>query len=344
MTAPPAPRPAASEPAPPPSLRPAVPSRAADTGTTGASRTTTVDDDVAAPSAVSHRSAFALIVGASIALLTAVCGVVLIADLSLPPWALFVGRWIPALVAFVLLVRTPGLHGSGPGTVADWWGLRRSDGPRPTGPRLTGPRLTVPRPRGRIVGTLLTSAGAAAGVVVIAVVTALLAATVGAIHLEETRVLLLGALAIPPLTLLLAVSTLGEEVVWRGHLPRLLGGGFWQGACAIAGAWTAFHVPLHLTYALQGDMPTAHAAAVTLGLFPLGLFLSAVTARWGTVWPAVIAHAVPVSALTLAADAPGLDAAAVWTVTGISAALFLSAGMAIAPLEGARRPHSGSRR
>lgn len=286
-------------------------------------------DDVAASSAVSHRSAFALIVGASIALLTGVCGVVLIADVTVPPWALFVGRWIPALVAVIVLVRTPGLHGAGRGTLADWWGLRRADGPR------SAPRL---------VGTILASAGAAAGVLVIAVVTALLADTVGAIGLRDGDVLALGALATVPLTLVLAVSTLGEEAVWRGHLPRLLGAGFWQGACVIAGAWTAFHVPLTLVYALQGAMPAAHAAAATLGLFPLGLFLSAAAARWGSVWPAVIAHAVPVSALTLATDVQGLDAAAVWTVTGISAALFLSATMAIAPVEGVRRPHRGSRR
>lgn len=294
-----------------PASRPAVPALASGPA-------------VAAPTSGSYGSAFALIVGASIAVLTAVCGIFLATGVSVPPWALFIGRWIPALVALVVLVRTPSLHGAGPGTLADWWGLRRSRGAEP---------------RTRTVGTIVASAGAAAGVVVIAVVTALLAATVGAIELQPTGVLFMGVLAMLPLTLVFAVSTLGEEVVWRSHLPRLLGGGFWASACVIAGAWTAFHVPLHLMYVLQGDMPASHAVATTLGLLPLSLFLSAAAARWGNVWPAVIAHAVPFSALTLATDSLGLDAPAVWTVMGISAALLLSAAMAIAPVEGEGRPH-----
>lgn len=270
------------------------------------------------PAATPGR-AFALIVGASIAVLTAVCGVFLILDVSVPSWALVIGRWIPAFVALVVLLRMPVLHGTGWGTLASWWGLRRRRGAED---------------RPRFIGTVVASAGAAAGVIVIAVVTAALAATVGAIELQATGVLVMGVLAMLPLTLVFAVSTLGEEVVWRSHLPRLVDGGFWPSACLIAAAWTAFHVPLHLTYVLQGDMPASHATALTLGLLPLSLFLSAAAARWGNVWPAVIAHAVPFSALTLATDAPALDAAGVWTVTGISAALFLSASMAIAPVQG----------
>lgn len=295
-----------------------------------ASRTSPGDDAVAPPALVlspvaeTHGRAFALIVGTSIALLTAVCGTFLIAGVSVPPWALFIGRWIPALVALVVLVRMPSLHGTGRGTLASWWGLRRSRGAED---------------RARPVGTIVASAGAASGAIVIAVVTAALAATVGAIELQAPAVLLMGVLAMLPLTLVFAVSTLGEEVVWRSHLPRLLDGGFWPSACLIAGAWTAFHVPLHLTYVLQGDMPASHALALTFGLLPLSLFLSAAAARWGNVWPAVIAHAVPFSALTLATDPLRLDAAAVWTVTGISAALFLSASMTIAPVEGERRTH-----
>ena len=315
MTAPPASRPAAS----------AVLSGRAPLG----SGDTAPESRAAAPDAAAYGRAFALIVGASIAVLTAVCGIFLITDVPVPPWALFIGRWIPALVALVVMVRTPSLHGAGRGTLGSWWGLRR-------------PRGT--QGRARPVWTVVASAGTAAGALVIAVVTAALAATVGAIELQTTEVLFMGVLAMLPFTLVFAASTLGEEVVWRSHLPRLLDGGFWPSAFLIAAAWTAFHVPLHLTYVLQGDMPASHAVALTFGLLPLSLFLSAAASRWGNVWPAVIAHAVPVSALTLATDSLGLDAAAVWTVTGISAALFLSASMAVAPVEGERSPQRGIRR
>lgn len=317
MTAAPASRPAASQ------------TGAADSQTGSVDSQAGPVDDVAALASGSDGSAFALIAGASIAVLTAVCGLFLVTGDPVPPWALFIGRWIPALVALGVLVRTPSIHGRGPGALAAWWGLRRSQG-------------SDDRPR--LVGTFVASAGAAAGVIVIAVVSALLAATVGAIELPTGSVLVMGVVSMLPLTLVFAVSTLGEEMVWRSHLPRLLGGGFWPTACVIAGAWTAFHVPLHFTCVLQGDMSASHAVATTLVLLPLSLFLSAAAACWGSVWPAVIAHAVPFSALTLATDSPGLDAAAVWTVTGISAALLLSAAMAIAPVEGAKRPHTGSRR
>ena len=294
---------------------------------TAPARTNAVDTEVG-PAPVSSRGTAVLIAGASIAVLTAVCGVFLITDVPVPPWAVFIGRWIPALVALAVLVRTPVLHGTGRGALADWWGLCRS---------------RDPEGRARPVGTIGASAGAAAGVILIAVVTALLAGMVGAIELRAAEALVTGVLVMLPLTLVFAVSTLGEEVVWRAHLPRLLGGGFWAGACLIAGAWAAFHVPLHLTYVLQGAMPASHGVAATLGLVPLSLFLSAAASRWGSVWPAVIAHAVPFSALTLAADPLALDGAAVWTVTGISAALFLSAAMAIAPVEGERRPRVRTR-
>ena len=232
------------------------------------------------PPAATPGRAFALIVGASIAVLTAVCGVLLILDVSVPSWALVIGRWIPAFVALVVLLRMPVLHGTGWGTLASWWGLRRRRGVR--------------RPVRGSSGRSSRARGRPPGVIVIAVVTAALAATVGAIELQATGVLVMGVLAMLPLTLVFAVSTLGEEVVWRSHLPRLLDGGFWPSACLIAAAWTAFHVPLHLTYVLQGDMPASHATALTLGLLPLSLFLSAAAARWGNVWPAVIAHARPV--------------------------------------------------
>ena len=187
------------------------------------------------------------------------------------------------------------------------------------------------RSRGTRRGVLALSAAGVAVVLVVAVVTAALSDAVGAMTVQPWGTVALGVALMLPLIPILALSTLGEEVVWRSHLPRLLGGTFWRRSLLIALIWMAFHVPLHLTYVLQGDMSAAHAAATTVGLLPLSLFLSALTARQGSVWPAAIAHAVPITGVTLAADAAGIDPAAMWTITLVGAVLMLSAAMALAP-------------
>ena len=252
-----------------------------------------------------------LLAGAPLLLLTAVCGAFLVADVPVPSWAVLVGRWIPALVSLIVLwpaLRRPG----GLRTVlVPAWGLRRSRGTRG--------------------GAVALSAAGVAVVLVVAVVTAALSDAVGAMTVQPWGTVALGVALMLPLIPILALSTLGEEVVWRSHLPRLLGGTFWRRSLLIALIWMAFHVPLHLTYVLQGDMSAAHAAATTVGLLPLSLFLSALTARQGSVWPAAIAHAVPITGVTLAADAAGIDPAAMWTITLVGAVLMLSAAMALAP-------------
>jgi membrane protease YdiL (CAAX protease family) len=240
-----------------------------------------------------------------------VCGAFLVADVTVPSWAVVVGRWIPALVSLIVLwpaLRRPG----GLRTVlVPAWGLRRSRGTRR--------------------GVVALSAAGVAVVLVVAVVTAALSDAVGAMTVQPWGTVAYGLALMLPLIPVLALSTLGEEVVWRSHLPRLLGGTFWRRSLLIALIWMAFHVPLHLTYVLQGDMSAAHAAATTVGLLPLSLFLSALTARQGSVWPAAIAHAVPITGVTLAADAAGIDPAAMWTITLVGAVLMLSAAMALAP-------------
>lgn len=260
----------------------------------------------------STRRAVVLLAGGPLVVLTAVCGAFLVAGVPVPSWAVLVGRWIPALVSWAVLRRVLADHGDGRAGLVSAWGLRRGVGTR-----------------GRFV---LTCAAGAAAVAVIAIVTALLSATVGAMTLQPAQVLVPGVLLMLPLAVVFACSTLGEEVVWRAHLPRLLGGGFWRSALIVAVAWTAFHMPLHVTYVLQGAMPLSHAAAATSGILPLSLFLSALAARQGSVWPAVFAHAVPFSAVGLAMDSAAIAPEAMWTITGISSALFLSAAMAVAPV------------
>lgn len=245
--------------------------------------------------------------GLTIGALAAVCAIFLVADWALPEWVIVVGRWIPALVSLLMLRRFPVT-----GDLKTWWALR------PRGPRtlLAGGAVAVGTLLAVYVGTVL--AGAAAGLV----------DPLPAADLVPALVLLV------PIILVYSVSTFGEEVAWRGYLQRLLAGwGFWRASVVIAGAWVLFHVPLHGTYAIQGTLEPHVAVGSTLLIYPLGLFLSAVVCRFGSVWPAVFAHAVPMTALNLVQDPGDLGTGAFWAMTGISAALLLMASAALAPRE-----------
>ena len=287
-------------------------------GTAGIAGTTgTAPADATSDPAATSRSIL-LLAGAPLLLLTAVCGAFLVAGVSVPTWAVVAGRWLPALVSLVVL----------------WPALRRTRGVRD----VLVPAWGLGRGRGSRTRAALLSLAGIAVVLVVAVMTAALSDTVGAMTVQPWGDVALGLTLMLPLIPVLALSTLGEEVVWRSHLPQLLGGTFWRRSFLIALVWAVFHVPLHLTYVLQGDLSLAHAAATTAGLIPLSLFLSALTARQGSVWPAALAHAVPVTGLTLAQNAAAIDPAALWTITLLGGVLMLSAAMALAPSEDA---HAG---
>ena len=104
--------------------------------------------------------------------------------------------------------------------------------------------------------------------------------------------LLLGVLISP---LLNAFSTFGEEFGWRAYLlPKLMALG-WQKALLWSGLiWGVWHWPVIF---MGYEYGTAYPGYPWLGpllfvwiAFGLGTFLSWVTIRSGSVWPAVIGH------------------------------------------------------
>ncbi|WP_168211767.1 type II CAAX prenyl endopeptidase Rce1 family protein [Ruania zhangjianzhongii] len=238
------------------------------------------------------RTAAWFVIG-TLGLITAICGIFWLLDAEIPEWFTVVGRWLPALVSLVVLRLT-----ALPGGLLVWWRLR------PGGIR----RLL---------------AGAVTGVAVLLVVYALSAAVLTALTSAEFQpwsVLGPAAVMLIPSILIFSLSTLGEEVGWRGFLQQALPWGFWPSAVVVAAVWVAFHLPLHGVMAAQGTISPTIAVASTLGLFPLGLLLSALVHRFGSVWPAVLGHALPLSALNLVADAgdlTGADHALLATVTGL---------------------------
>ncbi|WP_420111365.1 CPBP family intramembrane glutamic endopeptidase [Pseudactinotalea sp.] len=252
----------------------------------------------------SERRAAVLFVGGTLGVITLVCLGFLVVDVIIPEAAVVVGRWIPALVALVVM-RIVGL----PGDVGRWWGLR------PRGWRRT------------LVGCVIGMLGLAA----IYLAAALLTGLTGQVQPLPAADLAAAAVWLLPYALIFSLSTIGEEAGWRGFLQRLLAAqGFWRMAAIVSGVWVAFHVPLHGVMVLQGTLPLQVALATTAGLFPLGLLLSALVARFGSVWPAVLAHAMPLSALNLVRGAGDLAALPLWLLTAVTALLLAGAAAVLA--------------
>lgn len=252
-----------------------------------------------------------------LALVTAVCGTFLVLDVDVPAWFPTVGRWVPAVVALVV-IRAQRL----PGGLVHWWSLR------PGGWK-------------RLV------AGAAAGVLTLLAVylaTALLSDLFGIANMLRGAELVPIVLMVPVFAVVYSVSTFGEEVAWRGFLQQAWAGrGFWRGPTLIALVWVAFHVPLHGTMAVQGTLPWSTAISATLQLLPLGILLSAFVVRWGSVWPAVFAHAAPLTALNLLVDPSRLDVTHQLTIVAISSALMLTGAWVVHSAKRAdRQPSSPS--
>lgn len=232
---------------------------------------------------------------AGLALAAAYVGVLLLclpfflADVDVPVWVLLVGRWIPALASLggLALVGAgrawPQVWALAPG---GWRGWLRAYG---------------------------------VAVAVMALVTCLPALVVG---LASPQAALSGEtwlFAAPLLALgglVLAASTLGEEVFWRAHLPAAMERlGFWRSTAVVGVLWALWHVPLHALYLLQGTLPTTVVVASTLSLVAWAPLLAALVHRLRSVWPAVFAHAVPVSATQLVV----VDEGAAGVVVGVVA-------------------------
>src|SRR5699024_4778838 len=123
----------------------------------------------------SARRAVVILAAGPLLVFTAMCGAFLIAGAPVPSWAILVGRWIPALVSLAVLRRVLPGHGAARAAIVSAWRLHRGKGTR--------------------ARFGLTCAAGTAAVAVIALVTALLSATGGAMALQPARVLVPGILA-----------------------------------------------------------------------------------------------------------------------------------------------------
>lgn len=226
----------------------------------------------AAAGAGPGRSAVAALVLAY-AGIVALCLPYAVLGADVPGWLLVVGRWVPAVASVVALLLLGDVR-----SLVRLWGLRPGGW------------------RGLLRSYAVAVAVMAGALVVPALVVALVAPGASLprdVWLAAVPLLVVGALV-------LALSTLGEEVFWRGHLrAALAGSGFWRSSLLIGALWAGWHLPLHAVYWAQGTLPGGVLLAGTLGLLAWAPLLAALVERLGSVWPAVFAHAVPVSSYQL---------------------------------------------
>ncbi|MGO1542808.1 MAG: CPBP family glutamic-type intramembrane protease [Gulosibacter sp.] len=243
-------------------------------------------------------------IAAILATITLVCGAFLILNQPIPEWFVIVGRWIPAIVALIV-IRAYKLDGG----LARWWQLR--------------PGGLARFALGSLIGlAALVGSNFAA---------AYLYANIAWIDLHPWPVIGQMLLMVIPMALVFTISTFGEEVAWRGFLQQAFEGwGYLRASATISVIWVLFHVPLHGTMALQGVLPWHVAIASTLGLFALGMFLSAITLRFGSIWPAAIAHAAPLTALNFFTNVDALAPTTVYGVTALTSVILIIVGAVIA--------------
>lgn len=177
------------------------------------------------------------------------------------------------------------------------------------------------RPVARTIG----SAGIALVVfVAVPLLTIVVASALGLVNIAPVEGAATAALLVLPLSIVWMVFAFGEEIGWRGYLTSLLAPlGFWRSTLVIGGFWAAWHLPLTLTYALDGTMPFRDVVSTTVNLLFAAVAISLV--RWfsGSVWPAVFAHAVmntmgQFAYSNLITPLTSLDDGAYWAFFGVS--------------------------
>jgi hypothetical protein len=241
-------------------------------------------------------------VSTAFVLITAICVPFLVAGQDVPDAVVLAGRYVPALASLVAVLAVLGR-----GHLARLWRLR------PASAR-----------------ELFASYGLALAVMVPTLVVPALAGLLVGAQLKSADVLLAAVPMIVLGTVLFAFSTFGEEVLWRGQLQLVLRRlGFWRSSALIGAIWMLWHLPLHLTYLSVGALTGAEVVASTIGIAFWAPLLAALVERRGAIWPAVFAHAVPLSSLQLLTEASVQDAVPFWTVTGLGWAALLVAALLV---------------
>lgn len=143
------------------------------------------------------------------------------------------------------------------------------------------------------------------------------------------------AMLVVPVAAGLLLTTIGEEIGWRGYLlSGLRRWGNWGSSLAAALVWAAWHLPLLAVYVQRGEMSVATATASTFNLVAGGVLLGMLRWRHGTIWSAAWGHALMNSLLVwgygaLSTPLDAMEPATFWAFHAIGwAALSAAAWVA----------------
>lgn len=243
------------------------------------------------------RSAATAVAGSFVAV-TALVLPFALTDTDVPTLLVVLGRWLPGLISLAVILAMLGR-----GHLSSLWKVK------PATPR-------------ELIGAYALALAVMLPVLIAPALVGL--ASGGALQPGPTLVAALPVVAVG--TVAFAVSTLGEEVLWRGHVQTALARyGFWPMSALVGVVWALWHLPLNLTYLAQDVLSGAQVTAVTIGVAVWAPLLAALVERRGTVWPAVFAHAVPLSSLQLLTPATAEQPTTFWVVTVTGWALMLAA-------------------
>lgn len=227
---------------------------------------------------------------------------------DIPPWAIAVGRWIPAVASLAALLVLPPVGRRGAASIGTTWRLRPGGW------------------RGLLRAWLAAMAVMALATIVPALVTGVVTGTApkGPLALASVVPLLVIGSSV------LVISTIGEEVFWRGHAQSVLRPlGFWPMASIVAIAWATWHVPMQWLYWRQGTFTATESIALTVGIAAWAPLLAALVERFGSVWPAAAAHAVPFSAGNLLREGAMDETAPFWVVNALTWVVMLALTVAV---------------
>lgn len=287
---------------------------------------------------ITGRAAAGLVLGYLLALagMVALCAGFAAGGHDIPPWAIAVGRWIPALASLLALLVVPLVPRRG--RAAEQTDGSRAEG-RPT--RLADIwRLRPGGWRGLLRAWYAAMAVMAVATIVPAIVAGVVTGTMpkGPLPLASVVPLLVIGSS------LLVVSTIGEEVFWRGHAHTVLRAlGFWPMALVVAIAWAAWHVPMQWLYWRQGTFTATESIALTVGIAAWAPLLAALVERFGSVWPAAAAHAVPFSAGNLLREGAMDETAPFWVVNALTWIVMLALAAVVIRWRGGGREEVGAR-
>ncbi|WP_110589898.1 CPBP family intramembrane glutamic endopeptidase [Microbacterium suaedae] len=191
----------------------------------------------------------------------------------------------------------------------------------------------------RPLGQTLGAAGIALAVfTIVPLATIVATASLGLVDYSVVEGAGTAALLVLPFSIVWMLFAFGEEAGWRGYIQTTLAPlGFWGSTLIIGGFWAAWHLPVALTYSLDGTMPMRVVVTTTVNLLFAAVAISAVRYLGGSVWPAVFAHAVmntmgQFAYSNLITPLADLDTPTYWAFHGVSWTIWAAVAIAVGKL------------